>query len=70
MEMFRITKVDIGWIVEKLDFKYQFLGLHFYQVWRPYVKTLGLNIEWGHLTKEYAIMNLLDQVKKDTYGIY
>jgi hypothetical protein len=70
MEIFRITKVDIGWIVERLEFKYNFLGLHFCQVWKPYVKTSGMDECWGHSTKDFAIMNLIDQVKKDTYGIW
>ena len=68
--MYRISKVDVGWIVERLEFKYKFLGLHFCQVWKPYVKTYGIDECWGHSEKKYAIMNLLDQVKKDTYGIW
>ena len=59
----------MGLIVERLEFKYKFLGFHFWQVWRPYVKTSGMDECWGHSSKDYAIMNLIDQVKKDTYGI-
>ena len=70
MEPYRISKVDIGWIVEKLEFKYNFLGFHFCKVYRPYVKTFGLNECWGHKTKDHAIMNLIEQIKKDTYGIW
>jgi hypothetical protein len=44
--MFRISKIDRGWIVEELVFKYKFLGIHFWQVWRPlldsYFKTKDL----------------------------
>ena len=68
--MYRITKVDIGWIVERLEFKYKFLGLHFCKVWMPYVKTSGMDECWGHSEKKYAIMNLKNEIEKDTYGIW
>lgn len=67
---FRITKIDKGWIVEHLVFKYSFLGLHFWKVWRPYVKTSGMDYCWHHKTKQFAEDNLFDQVKYDTYGIW
>ena len=70
IHQYRISKVDKGWIVEKLVFKYNFLGLHFWMVWRPYVKTSGMDCFWHHETKDFAIMNLIDQVKHDTYGIW
>jgi hypothetical protein len=68
--MYRIFKVDKGWIVERLEFKYKFLGIHFCQIWRPYVKTSGMDDCWAHSEKKFAVMNLLEQVKKDTYGLY
>ena len=68
--MYRITKVYKGWIVERLEFKYNFFGLHFFKVWKPYVKTFGIDDFWYHSTKEYAIMGLKDQVENDTYGIW
>jgi hypothetical protein len=68
--MYRISKVDIGWIVERIEFKYNFFGLHFWKVWRPYVKVSGMNDCFGHSEKKYAIMNLIEEVKKETYGIW
>lgn len=68
--MYRISKVDKGWIVERLEFKYSFLGLHFYKVWRPYVKVSGIDEFWYHSEKKYALMNLLNEIQKETYGLW
>ena len=67
---YRISKVDKGWIVEHLTFKYNFLGIHFCKVWRPFVTAAGLNSFWYHSTKEFAEMNLIKEVKSQTYGIW
>ena len=67
---YRIISTDKGWVVEHLTFKYSFLGLHFCRVWRPYVKVTGLDQEWAHQKKKYAIMNFIHEIRKDTYGIW
>jgi hypothetical protein len=67
--MFRIVKLDKGWIVEKQVFKYCFLGLHFYKVWRPFVKSTGLDSAWYHQNQDYALMNLQDEIKKQLITI-
>lgn len=68
--MYKVSKTDKGWIVEKLTFKYNFLGIHFWEVWRPYVKTSGIDEVWYHATKDFAIMNLISEVKNDTQNIW
>jgi len=64
--MYRIKELYNGWIVEKLEFKYRLFGLHFYKVWRPYVKVSGMDKSWVHRAKINAINNLLTQVRQDT----
>jgi len=65
--MYRVCKVDKGWIVERLEFRYKILGLHFWQVWRPYIKARGSDDYCYHKTKEAAISSLLEQVKKEIF---
>ena len=61
--MFRVSQTELGWIVEKQAFKYCFLGLHFWKVWRPFVKTSGMDSCWYHSDKKYALMNLHSEIK-------
>jgi hypothetical protein len=56
---FRIVKKEKGFIVEKQEKKF---GITY---WVPYVKSSGLDCAWHHSTYGYALMNLIDQVKKD-----
>ena len=64
--IYRIKELYNGWIVERLEFKYRLFGLHFYRVWRPYVKVRGMDESWNHSIKAYAVKNLLIRVREDT----
>ena len=69
--MYRMCKVDKGWITEKLVFKYNFLGLHFYKVWRPFVTYYGGDDFWYSPTKELAFMSFQDKIKnEELFGYY
>lgn len=63
--MYRILKKPRGWIIEHQVFKYSFFGLHFWKVWRPFVKSSGLDCAWHSKTKEWAIEHLLLEIKQD-----
>ncbi|WP_299129363.1 hypothetical protein [uncultured Winogradskyella sp.] len=67
--MFRIVKKPRGWIVERQVFKYNFLGLHFWKVWRPFVKTSGMDCAWHHADQDYALMNLYHEINKQLITI-
>ncbi len=61
---FRIIKKPKGYIVEYLDIKWSLFGLK--KQWKPFVKTSGLDCAWHHSKFEYAMMNLLNEVEKQT----
>jgi hypothetical protein len=63
--MFRIRKVKEGWISEVRVFKYSFLGLHFWRVWRPFVKVGGLNSAWVAATETWAMDHLKLEVERE-----
>lgn len=58
---FRITKKPKGYIVEVLDVKWSLFGLR--KKWVPFVKSAGLDQCWHHSTYEFAMMNLLKEIK-------
>jgi hypothetical protein len=60
---FRIRKTDKGYLVEKRIAKWSLLGLKY--KWIPFVKSTGLECAWIHSKYEYAIMNLIDEIKKE-----
>ena len=62
---FRIIKKPKGYIVETNIKKWTLFGLK--EKWIPYVKSSGLDCAWHHSTYEFAMMSLLDEVKKETY---
>jgi hypothetical protein len=64
MELFRIVKKPKGYIVEVCVSKWYFFGLK--KVWKPYVKSAGLDCAWHHSTYDFALKNLLQQVKNET----
>jgi len=62
--MLRIRKVKHEmFIVEKENYKWTLFGLK--KEWKPYITVSGIDEVWHHSTYEYAIMNLVDQVKKE-----
>jgi len=62
---FRIIKKQKGFIVEKEIAYWTLFGLKY--KWIPYIKSAGLDCAWHHKTYEFAMMNLIDEVKKETY---
>jgi hypothetical protein len=61
---FRIRKQPKGYIVEYLNVKWSLFGLK--KEWKPFVLTSGLDCAWHHSNYDFAMINLLDQVKKET----
>ena len=60
---FRITETSKGFIVENKIVKWSLFGLK--TKWIPFVKSTGLECAWHHKTYDYAMINLLQQIKKD-----
>jgi hypothetical protein len=60
----RIRKQARGYVVEYLDIKWSLFGLK--KKWKPFVKSAGLDCAWHHSTYDFAMMNLLNEVKKQT----
>lgn len=61
--MFRIVKNARGYIVEVQVSKWTLFGLK--KVWKPYVKSSGLNCAWHHKSYEMAVMNFKSEVLAD-----
>lgn len=61
--MFRISKINNSYIVEVQVSKWTLFGLK--KVWKPYVKSSGLDCAWHHSSYEYAVMNFKSEVLKD-----
>lgn len=68
--MIILNRQKQGVIVEKLEFKYNFLGLHFCKVWKPYITSAGLDCCWHHSSKYWAICNLVRKVQEETGGVW
>ncbi|WP_035670786.1 hypothetical protein [Flavobacterium sp. 83] len=61
--MFRIRKVsEKKFVVEVLVSKWTLFGLK--KEWKPFVKSAGLDCAWHHSTYDFAMMNLLNEVKE------
>jgi hypothetical protein len=61
---FRILKKPKGYIVEVEVVKWSLFGLK--KQWQPFIKTSGSGFVWYHKTYDYAMMNLLDEIKWQT----
>ena len=62
--MFRLREVRYKmFIVEILIYKWTFRGLK--KEWKPYIKVSGMNEVWHHSSYDFAMLNLLDQIKRD-----
>jgi len=61
---FRILKEKKGYIVQVEQVSWTLFGLK--KRWIPFVKSAGLDCAWHHKTFDFAMMNLLDEVKKQT----
>jgi len=61
---FRILKKPKGFIVEVEVIKWTLFGLK--KEWKPFVKSAGLDCAWHHKTYDFAMMNLLYEVKIQT----
>ena len=59
--MYRIVKKPRGYIVEVKTYKWTLFGLK--TVWKPFVKTSGMDCAWHHKTHQYAMDNLISEVK-------
>lgn len=59
--MYRIIEKSKGWIVEIQVCKWTFFGIR--KVWKPFVKTLGMDCVWHHSSRKYAEMNLQTEIK-------
>ena len=62
--MFRITETVDGWVVEVETSKWTLFGLK--KVWKPFVKTSGMDCAWNHSKMNFALMNLEHEIKKQT----
>ncbi len=62
---FRIVKKPKGFVVEKKIAIWTLFGLKY--KWIAYIKSAGLDCAWHHSTYEFAMMSLLDEIKKETY---
>jgi hypothetical protein len=60
--IFKISENEFGWIVEIKAFKYNLFGLHFCPVWKPFVKTSGLDFCWNHSSIQFAKLSLVDTI--------
>lgn len=59
---FRIRRVNKGWIVE-----YKVVKWLFFTGWRHFVSVSGEEgVPWNHSNFDYAMMNLLNEVKWNT----
>lgn len=63
MELFRIKKVAKGYIVEVKTPKWTLFGIKY--IWKPYVKTSGMDCAWHHSSYDFALSNMLKQIKSD-----
>lgn len=61
MELFRIRKLPKGYIVEVKTPKWSLFGIKY--VWKPYVKSAGLDCAWHHKSYGHAFNNLISEVK-------
>jgi len=61
---FRIIKKPRGYIVEVETVKWSLFGLK--KEWKPFIKSSGMDCAWHHKTYEFAMMNLLDEVRYKT----
>ena len=61
--MFRIVKKTRGYIVEVQVSKWTLFGLK--KVWKPYVKSSGLDCAWHHISYETAVMNFKTEIIND-----
>ena len=59
--MYRILKKPRGYIVEVKTYKWTLFGLK--TVWKPFVKTSGMDCAWHHKTYNLAMYNLHNDVK-------
>jgi hypothetical protein len=60
---FRILKKPRGYVVEELDIRWSILGL--IKIWKPYVKSSGLDCAWHHSSYEHAENNLIKQLQEE-----
>jgi len=64
---FRIKKYPKGYAVEvELIKRYIFWTT---KKWIPFIKSAGLETAWHHSTYDFALMNLLDEIKKQVIVI-
>lgn len=61
--LFRISKKPKGWVVEVRTAKWTLFVIKY--VWKPYVKTSGMDCAWHHSSYDFALNNLLIEVKSD-----
>ena len=61
---FRIVKKAKGFIVEHEVSKWTLFGIK--KIWKPYVLSSGLDCAWHHKTFDFAMMNLIQQIKDET----
>lgn len=62
--MFRIKETPKGWIVEVQVNKWTLFGNK--KVWKPFVKTSGMDSAWHHSKMNFAFMNFEEEIKKQT----
>ena len=62
---FRIKKYKKGYVVEIQKVKNYIIFKRYY--WTHYISVSGIDsMPWYHKNKDYAMMNLLDQIKWNT----
>ena len=62
---FRIKKYKLGYVVEVQKFRNYFFYKKEY--WEHYISVAGIDyLPWYHMTKEMAMMSLLDKIKWNT----
>jgi hypothetical protein len=62
---FRIRKKPQGYIVEELDIRWSIFG--FIKIWKPYVKSAGLDCTWHHSSYEHTENNLIKQLQEELW---
>ncbi len=63
--MFRIKQLkDKTYIVEHRVSKWTLFGIK--KVWKPFVKTSGMDCCWHHSELKYAWENFITEIKKQT----